>query len=249
MSSPAVLPEPENFLATESGAQSLPECTRATTPRSRPSRLRRCVPNPVEDGGESMPVNARQTWGRLHPIVPGEELRQRPRHQLRIRSRIPIHQGRRGVGGPGRARRRARGWIDEPGEGTRLSEPLRCLAGVDLRCRGEPARHSHSSCGGARLPCWIRAAPRWPSRARAIASHARERSSPYAVLGGRQRSRSGQGPQRQSNTARRLGVIATVWPAGQVTVLACRSTAKFGRLGTQQQRSVGPLGAGFGGPG
>jgi transposase len=45
-----------------------------------------------------------------------------------------------------------------------------------------------------------------------------------------QRSRSGQGPQRQSNTARRLGVIATVWPAGQVTVLACRSTVKASRV-------------------
>jgi hypothetical protein len=57
-----------------------------------------------------------------------------------------------------------------------------------------------------------------------------------------QRSRSGQGPQRQSNTARRLGVIATVQPAGQVTVLACRSTAKFGRLGSAAAAECRPAG-------
>jgi hypothetical protein len=47
-----------------------------------------------------------------------------------------------------------------------------------------------------------------------------------AVLGAGAALAERAGPQRQSNTARRLGVIATVWPAGQVTVLACRSTVK-----------------------
>ena len=63
-----------------------------------------------------------------------------------------------------------------------------------------------------------------------------------AVPGPVQRSSSGQGPQRQSNTARRLGVMATVWPVGQVTVLAWRSTVKSSRvkpLGTAAAGGIG----------
>jgi hypothetical protein len=41
-----------------------------------------------------------------------------------------------------------------------------------------------------------------------------------------QRSRSGQPEHRWPNTAWLLGVIATVWPAGQVTVCWSRSILK-----------------------